>query len=202
MLCDFVDLPLHERKFLMGQVRFMLSAMWKLGGVRGLLWLVMATPQALHAQASVYGEGSASELQGGPGGDYLYGGTAGLLFDGPTILKKLLISGDIEARYVGNAGERLVGVAIGPRISFAIDRLKLNPYGEFMVGFARYRPSTAAGVQSTTDSQWQANMGLSRRVAARLDVVADYSYSQYGTNDGQFNPKSYSAGVIVHLSKR
>jgi opacity protein-like surface antigen len=167
-----------------------------------VLLVGLATPRALRAQVSVYAEGSASDLQGGPAGDYLYGGTAGVLLDGPAILKRAVLSVDIQTRDVDNNGERLVGVAVGPRVSLPVHRFKLNPYGEFMVGFARYRASTATNAENTTDNQWQVNMGVSRALSSRLDAVADYSYSQYGANNGEYNPKSYSAGVIFHLIKR
>ena len=186
----------------MTQVRFTTRMMLKFGCVFVALLVGVVAPRALRAQVSVYAEGSASDLHGGPAGDYLYGGTAGLLLDGPAISKRAVLSVDVQTRYVDNNGERLIGVAVGPRVSLPIHRLKLNPYAEFMVGFARYRASTTANAQNTTDNQWQVNMGVSRPVSSRLDVVADYSYSQYGTNDGEYNPKSYSAGLIFHLSKR
>ena len=80
-----------------------------------------------------------SDMQQGPGGDYLYGGTLGLLYEGPHVFKGVYLSADVQARYVTRNGERLVGAAVGPRISLAIRKLRLDPYGEFLVGFARYR---------------------------------------------------------------
>ena len=161
--------------------------------------IILAAPQALRAQVLVYMEASASDLKSGPAGDYLYGGTAGLLLQGPAVFKRLVLSGDVQTRYVDHNGERLMGVAVGPRASLPIHRFKLNPYVEFMVGYARYRASTAANAENTTDNQWQVNMGVSRPLSSRLDLVADYSYSQYGANGGEYNPKSYSAGLIFHV---
>jgi hypothetical protein len=158
-------------------------------------------PLTAHAQFAVYGELTASDLHEGPSGDYLYGGTAGALLDAATF-KRMILSADLQVRDVNNSGERFLDVAIGPRFSFPLEKLKLNPYVEFMVGFARYRATTVATAQNTTDDQWQANAGVARPISPRFDVVADYSYSQYGANLGEYHPKSYSAGVIFHLVKR
>lgn len=162
----------------------------------------VAIPDRAHAQFSTYLELTASELHNGPSGDYLYGGTAGALLDGPTLFNKAVVSADLQVRDVLNGGERLVGVAIGPRFSVPLKTLKLTPYAEFMVGFARYRASNAPGAENTTDEQWQTNAGVSRGLSVHLDIVADFSYSQYGANFGQYHPKSYSAGVIYHFAKR
>jgi len=156
----------------------------------------------LTAQVSVYAAGAASDLKGGPGGDYLYGGTVGVLLEGVTIRNRLVLSADVQTRYVQANGKRLVGVGIGPRIASPIQRLKLSPYAEFLVGFARYRASTNAGSQNTTDNEWQCNIGLSRQLSSRMDASVEYSYSQFGANNGEFNPKTYAAGVIFHLFKR
>jgi hypothetical protein len=167
-----------------------------------LLAAFLAAPLASHAQVGVYVEGTASDLQGGPGGNYLYGGTVGLLADGPRFWKIAHLSADIQGRYVTNAGERLVGVAVGPRLSLSIHKLGLAPYGGFMVGFARYRDSAAPGALNTTDNQWQANMGVVRRLNPRLDASVDYDYSEYGTENGKYNPKHFSAGIIFHIVKQ
>jgi hypothetical protein len=167
-----------------------------------LLSAALAAPCASYAQIGVYVEGTASDLQQGPGGNYLYGGTVGLLAEGPRFWKIAHLSADIQSRFVTNAGERLVGVAVGPRLSLSINKLHLAPYGEFMVGFARYRDSAAPGALNTTDNQWQANGGVVRRLSPRLDAVVDYDYSQYGTENGKYNPKHFSAGIIFHIVRQ
>ena len=169
-----------------------------------LLFLLVGLllPSCAHAQLSAYAEFTASDLHEGPSGDDLYGGTVGVLLDGPIFFKRIVASADVQVRDVNNGGERLVGVAIGPRVSFPLKRLKLTPYAEFMVGFARYRASDEAGAENTTDDQWQTNAGVSRQISSHLDIVADYSYSQFGANLGQYRPKSYSVGVVFHLAKR
>jgi len=166
------------------------------------LFLMCTIVGVCHAQVSVYAEATASNLANGPSGDYLYGGTVGLLYDGPILFKRAVVSADVQTRYVDKSGERLVGAVIGPRFSFPIKNIGLSPFAEFMVGFARYRASTLAGALNTTDNQWQVNGGVSKRISSRFDVVLDAGYSQYGANNGEYNPLNYSAGVSFHLSKR
>ena len=101
-----------------------------------LLVVGLAAPAVSHAQVSAYGEFTASKLLNGPQGDYLYGFTTGVLVDGPKV-KRMLISADIQGRFVGKGGERLDGVAIGPRFAFEMKRLRISP-------FAEYRPSLAS----------------------------------------------------------
>jgi hypothetical protein len=162
----------------------------------------LAMPQSSRAQVAVYIEGTASDLQQGPGGNYLYGGTLGMLYDGPRVFKVAVLSADIQARYVTNSGERLIGTTVGPRVSFPNKKLRLTPYGEFMVGFARYRDSSAAGALNTTDNQWQANAGALRRLNSRLDLMVDYDYSQYGAEGGKYNPKNFNAGIAFHFVRQ
>ena len=170
---------------------------------RALLTLILfAIPVFSRAQVAVYGEATASNLPNGPAGDYLYGGTLGILVDGPTLFKRAVLSADIQTRYVDKSGERLMGGVLGPRFSFPIKKLKLTPYANLMVGFARYRDSSLVGALNTTDNQWQTGGGVSREISSRFDVVVDASYSQYGTENGKYNPLNYSAGVLFHFNKR
>jgi hypothetical protein len=157
------------------------------------------------AQVSVYGEFSASDLHNLTSTDYLYGGTAGLLYDGPTLFKHLLVSADIQGRFVRKSqvaplhAELYNGITVGPRFSVPLKH-GISPYGEFLLGFARYDNGAPQG--STTDSTLQINAGAAKRLTPRLDLVADYSYSQYYGLGGQYNPKTYSLGGIFHFTRR
>jgi opacity protein-like surface antigen len=157
------------------------------------------------AQVSVYGEFSVSDLHNLVSTDYLYGGTAGLLYDGPTVFKHLLISADIQGRFVRKSptaslnAELYNGITVGPRFSVPLKH-GISPYGEFLVGFARYDSGAVGG--STTDSTIQVNAGVAKKLTSRFDLVADYSYAQYYGLGGQYNPKTYSIGGIFHFTRR
>jgi len=163
-----------------------------------LLLITLAMPRASHAQAAVYGEFSVTDLHNAFTTDLLYGATTGVLIDGPTF-HHVVLSGDIQGRFVRKSGESLNGVTVGPRLTVMMKH-GLAPYAEFMIGFARYNDPTNQGV--TTDSTFQVNTGLGRRISPRFDLVADYSYSQYYALDGEFNPKTFSIGTIFHFNKR
>jgi hypothetical protein len=159
---------------------------------------VMTAPKVSHAQAAVYGEFSVTDLHNESTTDLLYGATTGVLVDGPTF-HHVLISGDLQGRFVRKTGESLNGITVGPRVSIPV-KYGLVPYAEFMVGFARYNDPTNQGL--TTDSTFQVNAGVSRRITPHFDLVADYSYAQYYALGGEFNPKTFSIGTIFHFNKR
>jgi hypothetical protein len=171
----------------------------KYGWVVLLVFAAVTAPLAARAQASAYGEFTASKLVGGPKGDYLYGGSVGVLIDGPHLFHKILLSADVQGRFVSHSGESLNGLAIGPRFAVQTHFLKLAPFAEFMVGFARYNDGSN---NSTTDNTFQVNGGVTRPLSSRLDALVDYSYAQYGVNNGEFNPKSFSGGIVYHFVKR
>ncbi len=170
----------------------------------GLVMFAVAWPPA-GAQAALYGEFSVSDLHNVVSTDYLYGGTAGLLYDGPTLFKHLLASADIQGRFLRKSqatplnAELYNGVSIGPRFSFPLKH-GFSPFGEFLVGFARYDSGAVHG--STTDATIQINGGVAKRLTPRFDAVADFSYAQYYGLGGQYNPKTYSVGGIFHFTKR
>jgi hypothetical protein len=171
----------------------------------GAFLLVCAVSKA-HAQAALYGEFSASDLHNLVSTDYLYGGTAGLLYEGPTIFKHIVVSADIQGRFVrksaaqsGNSAELYNGITFGPRFSVPLKH-GIAPYGEFLLGFARYDSGVVHG--STTDSTIQINGGVTKMLSPHFDVVADYSYAQYYGLGGEYNPKTYSIGGIFHFTKR
>jgi len=182
-----------------------------------LLMVGFAMPRASQAQVSVYVQGGASNMNSDPpygvGGQYLYGGTAGLVYDGPTVFKHAVISADIQTRFVTNAGERLVGAMVGPRFTFPVKKFKLQPYGELMVGFARFRSSTSNGPQNvptlgttnalnTTDNEWQVGGGIAKQLTSHLDVVVAADFAEYGANNGEYNPITMEGGVVWHFTKR
>ncbi len=168
------------------------------GWIAAALLLGVTAPKTSYAQAAVYGEFSVSDLHNAYTTDLLYGATTGVLIDGPTF-HHVLLSGDLQGRFVRKSGESLNGITVGPRVSIHT-KYGLVPYAEFMIGFARYNDPTNGG--ATTDSTFQVNAGVSRHITSHFDAVADYSYSQYYALGGQFNPKTFSIGTIFHFAKR
>jgi hypothetical protein len=175
----------------------------KYGWVVLLLLVAGMAPQKANAQAEVYGQFSVMSLNNGINADLLYGVTGGLIVDGPT-WHHMVISADIQGRSVRKSGESLNGAAAGPRFSFPLKKHGLTPYGEFLVGFARYNNAiyTYQPMGATTDGQIQINMGVAKKVSPRWDISVDYSYSQYYALGGEYNPKTFSAGMIYHFVKR
>jgi hypothetical protein len=164
-----------------------------------LVWIYWTmVPSGARAQA-LYGQFSASPWTNLVGTNYLYGATAGALIDGPLLFGHMRLSGDVQARFVGTSVERYDGAAVGPRCSVPL-RHGIAPYGEFLVGFARYSNRNEGG--ATTDATVQINAGIAKRISAHWDVTADYSYAQYYALSGEYNPKTYSVGTIFHLVKR
>jgi len=178
----------------------------KYGWVILLLLAAGFSAKKAEAQVEVYGNFSVTDLTESPTTgtftDLLYGATTGLVIDGPT-WHHMLISADIQGRFVRKSGESLNGVAAGPRFSFPLKKHGVTLYGEFLVGFARYNTNYVAGqIGSTTDSQIQVNPGISKRVSPRWDISAQYSYSQYYALGGAYNPKTFSVGAVLHFVKR
>jgi len=175
----------------------------KYGWVVLLLLVAGIAPRKVEAQAEVYGDFSTTYLNNGINADLLYGGMTGLIVDGPT-WHHMVISADVQGRFMRKSGESLNGAAAGPRFSFPLKKHRLTLYGEFLVGFARYYNGlyTYEPKGSTTDGQIQVNMGVAKQVSPRWDVVVDYSYSQYYALGGEYNPKTFSAGMIYHFVKR
>jgi len=156
----------------------------------------LASPRASQAQVSLYGDFSATYLHNLVSSSTLYGATTGILVDGPSI-KRMLISADLQGRFVAGSGKSLNGLTVGPRFSFPTHNF--TPFAELLVGFARI--DNGAGPKST-DSTFQINGGIAKRLTPRLDAVVDYSYAQYFYGGGQYNPKTFSIGAIYHFTKR
>jgi len=171
--------------------------------LRNFVLMVLAIgtlPCAVCAQTAVYAEFSASNLQGGPEGDYLYGGQAGVLLDGPKLFHHVLLQADIQGRFVQVSGEALNSVQVGPRVSLEPKHVfGLVPFAEFNVGFGRYNDGSN---HSTTDGLFATQGGLTKRITPHIDALVDYSYAFYGYNYGIYQPQSYSAGVMYHFKKR
>jgi hypothetical protein len=43
---------------------------------------------------------------------------------------------------------------------------------------------------------------VSKQLSPRWDGVFEYSYSEFGYNVGEFNPKTLSLGAVYHFVKR
>ena len=156
-------------------------------------------PTKALSQVSFYGDFSASKLTFQSNTNILYGPTIGA-FVGIANLKAIKFSGDVRGTFVGSDGVRLDGLVVGPRLETDVKFLKLKPYAEFMVGFARYNNGLNQVASSSTDAEIQINGGVDRPVARLFDWrVFEYSYAQYYGLSGQYNPKTFSTGVVFHL---
>lgn len=173
-----------------------------------LLLVGLGAPRASHAQVAAYGEFSVTDLHNLVSTDFLYGVTTGLLVDGPKLLDKVVLQGNLQGRFVGGNGESMNGLTVGPRLSLPLHRGGIAPYGEFLIGFARFsgNASTAiyngTGGNHTTDATLQVNVGLTKKLSPHMDIVGDYSYAQYYAYGGQYNPKTFSIGAVYHFVKR
>jgi len=151
------------------------------------------------AQTAVYGEFSASQLSGGPEGDFLYGGTVGFVAQVASFGPHLRLLGNVQGRFVDKSGEKLNGLTVGPRLAFPLSHSHgITPYAEFLVGFARYNDSTHNG---PTDSTFQTNAGVTKQISKRWDVVAEYSWAHYGAFQNEYDPQTFSAGAIFYFSR-
>lgn len=157
-------------------------------------------PTLARAQASVYAEFSTSDLKGGVQTNYLYGGTTGLLVDGPKLFHKVLLQANLQGRFVQKYGESLYGGTVGPRFVMPFQGKGFRPYAEFLVGFARFDNGVPNNRLVTTDNTFQVGVGATRHIRGRFDGVVDFSYAQYGAENGQYNPHTFGAGILFHLS--
>jgi hypothetical protein len=156
-------------------------------------------PNVAHSQVSFYGDFTASKLTYQSNTNVLYGPTVGA-FINVANFKIIKFSADVRGTFVGSNGVRLDGVVVGPRFETDVKFLKLKPYAEFMVGFARYDNGLNQVASSSTDAQIQINGGVDRPIARLFDWrVFDYSYEQYYGLSGQYNPKTFSTGIVFHL---
>jgi hypothetical protein len=113
---------------------------------------------------------------------------------------RLKFSGDLRGGFYGGS-MRLDGLAIGPKVALPVR--KYEAYGEFLVGFARYNNGLNQPASSSTDAQIELNFGLDRSITKRLDWrVFEFGYEQYYGLGGEFNPKTFSTGIVAHLGGR
>lgn len=175
----------------------------KQGWMIAALSLMLIVSRAAYGQANLYVQFSESKMANLISTQYLPGTTVGVMLEGATILHHVLISADIQGRFVDSSSLKLNGTVAGPRFSVPMKH-GVAPYGEFMVGFARLyssMPSTNFN-GSTTDSEIQINAGLAKRISSHWDATVDYSYAQYYGLGGMYNPKTFSIGTIFHFQKR
>lgn len=172
-----------------------------------LLGLGVTGRSQAQGSAAVYGEFNVSRFHNLVSDNYLEGGTAGFTFDAFT-LKHVILSGDLQGRFLAGSGRRYSGVAVGPRISVPVRPFHLVPYGELLIGFARFSGNTQDAfyngslANKTTDAQIQLNTGVTKKLTPHFDALLEYSYSQFYAYGGQFNPKTFSAGAVYHFNKR
>ena len=121
---------------------------------------------------------------------------------------RVRIYGDVEGFYyngqgveVGSNRLQLGGLGVGPKVGFVIKRAE--PYAELRVGFARYNDGLGNQNSGTTDNQVDGAFGLDYRLTQRFDLrVFEFDYKRYGANNGEFNPKVFSTGIVYHIGKR
>jgi hypothetical protein len=158
--------------------------------------LGVAVVKPASSQVSVYADFSASKLTGGvatTSTTFLYGPTIGLTAElGKR--KFMTLSGDLRGGFYAN-GIRLNEIAFGPKVGF--DVKQFQAYTEILVGFGRY--NNGAGVAST-DGQTEVNFGVDLKGKGRLDWrLFEFGYEQYYGLGGEYNPKTFSTGLVVHL---
>jgi hypothetical protein len=158
------------------------------------LGAVVAKPAA--AQVSVYADFSVSKLTNLASTNFVFGPTIGLtahVAGG----KRLNLSGDLRTGFYQHS-RGLDQVAIGPKVGLGLK--KFEAYTEVLVGFARYNdPNNAA----STDAQLEVNSGLDWKRKGPIDWrVFEFGYEQYYGIGGQFNPKTFSTGLVLNLGKR
>jgi hypothetical protein len=163
------------------------------------LMVVALAPSMAQAQlgsAAVYGEYTATHLQNAPLADYIYGATTGLLLSRPELSHHMVLSVDIQGRFVNSNGETLHSVTFGPRLAIRAPKFKLNPFIEFNGGFGQY---SDASVKNSADNLFGGEFGVTRPIASRLSLVVDYSYMHYAYRYSLYAPQSYSAGLVFYL---
>jgi len=170
-------------------------------GIVVVAMLVML-PKTAHAQASVYVDYGATMINTDQQtiSRTLYGPIGGMIFNLAT-MHKVDLSADLRGSFLeqsGANGASLAGFVVGPRVATHIKRAK--PYGEFLMGFARYNNNAAVSPESTTDSEVELNAGVDFTIVKHIDWrVFEYSWAKYLADSGEFNPRTYSTGVVYHF---
>ena len=158
--------------------------------------LLCAPGWRAQAQSSAYVDITAAKFTNPLGTNYLYGPTFGVssrVVSG----KRIVLSFDARGQVLGTS-QKYDSIAIGPRAQV---RFKgLNPYGEFLVGFARY--NDGAG-NATTDAEINLNSGIEHVIKGPISWrIFEFGYKQYYGLGGQFNPKSFSTGIVYTIGSK
>jgi hypothetical protein len=179
--------------------------MHRLKEVRPLRWVLllamaMAMPAAAHAQ-SFYVDYSATRLTDLSGNVHsLYGPTGGATFN-LLSLPKLTIGMDFRGGFQeesGVTGSSFTSFQIGPKLSTSIKRVK--PFGEFLIGFARYNDGLNNPTSKSTDSDLALDGGVDIRITRHFDWrLIDYTWSKYLGLGEELDPRTYSTGLVVHF---
>ena len=135
--------------------------------------LLCAPVWRAQAQASAYVDMTATRFTDSAGTNYLYGPTFGV--SGRVAgSKRIVLSFDARGQVLGTS-QKYDSIAVGPLVRVRIKRL--NPYGELLVGFARY--NDGAG-NATTDAEINFNAGIERAIKGPLSWrIFEYGYKQY-----------------------
>jgi hypothetical protein len=157
------------------------------------------TIQPAYSQIGVYTDMSATKLVLPAGTNILYGPTIGL-YAALGNRYHVTLSGDVRAGFYGDS-QHFDSVAVGPRVSTSVKRFA--PYGEFMLGFARYNDGLGTPSSAYTNSEIQLNAGVDRRMTKRFDWrVFDFGYTRFQTVSAQFHPTTYSTGIVFRIGGR
>jgi hypothetical protein len=150
------------------------------------------------SQVSAYADFSASKLTNLVQTSVLYGPTLGITAE-LTHGRRFRLGGDVRGEIYGTS-QRLDAAAVGPRAIVSLG--KYEGYGEFLVGFGRYNDGLGNAASATTDSIIEINGGVDRNISSRISWrVFEFGYKQFYGLGGQFNPKTFSSGVVFHITK-
>ena len=158
--------------------------------------LLCAQVWKAQAQTSFYVDLTATKFTNLVATNYLYGTTFGV--SGYLVGSKRIVLGyDARGQVLGTS-QKYDSVAVGPRASVRVKGLKT--YGEFLVGFARY--NDGAG-NSTTDAEIDFNAGIEKTIKGPISWrVFEYGYKQFYAYGGEYNPKSFSTGVVYTIGSK
>lgn len=169
-------------------------------GLAVLLLVAGVFASRAQAQVGVYGEVSDTTFTNMVQSKHPVGFTTGVLIEGKNVLHDHVeLAGDLQGRFINAGGYNYNGVAIGAR-AYVPMKWHLRPYAEFAFGFARL--NNAADGPKTTDAQLQIDGGIAKKISPHMDVVGDFSYSQFYAFGGEYNPKTASLGVVYYFAKR
>jgi len=129
------------------------------------------------------------------GSTVVYGPTFGVYADLPIPVIK--IGADLRGSFLRASGYRHSSGKLGPRLAVNIPVVKLEPYGEFLVGVGSYitTPNTTT---STTHVDYGYVVGVDRKLIALIDWrVLEFEYTNY--YNGSVPTKALSTGLVLRL---